>query len=479
MKCILFLFLIIIVSTTCTKAQRQLTERQKRTLEAKEAGGEVLEQYKAELLAELKGKDERVYHEVAQAFYELGMEAMMDSIWTVVKNKFPRGEYARNLAVTSVYDEEDPVEKEKKYKSWLKRFPPEKLGEDIIYDYACSDVSAGYAKDGNLEKALDYVKAIKHKGWRGEGYSLTARFLDMKGYPEQAAMLYKMAIDNVEQLKKEQNKGDLQVAMFGYPTYLSSYADVCYRLGRWEDALDAMEKLPLARRDATYVELLLKADRPLEAFLFLCEQVRNGNSDAKQLKELQELYVKLNGTERGLTAYLEEWQRVNEKRMKQEVAESMISLPAPDFTLTDVEGKEVKLSDLKGKVVILDFWATWCGPCKRSFPAMQKAVEKFKDDPQVEFLFIHTWERDENATEAATQFLKDNGYTFHLLMDLKDPQTKTNPVVKSYNVSGIPAKFVIDPQGNIRFKVTGASGSDEKMVAELTQMIEMARQVTL
>ena len=260
---------------------------------------------------------------------------------------------------------------------------------------------------------------------------------------------------------------------------MSSYADVCYRLGRWEDALDAMEKLPLARRNATYVELLLKADRPLEAFLFLCEQVRNGNSDAKQLKELQELYVKLNGTERGLTAYLEEWQRVNEKRMKQEVAESMISLPAPDFTLTDVEGKEVKLSDLKGKVVILDFWATWCGPCKRSFPAMQKAVEKFKDDPQVEFLFIHTWERDENATEAATQFLKDNGYTFHLLMDLKDPQTKTNPVVKSYNVSGIPAKFVIDPQGNIRFKVTGASGSDEKMVAELTQMIEMARQVTL
>ena len=479
MKRILFFFLIIIVSTIGTNAQRKLTERQKRTLEAKEAGGEKLEQYKAELLAELTGKDEEVYHEVAQTFYELGMEKTMDSIWTLVKKRFPKGQYVRNLAIQSIYDEKDPVEKEKKYQAWLKRYSPKRLGEDIVYDYGRVDVGAAYAEQGNVDKALEYANAIQHKGWRGEGYSLIASYLNKSGYPEQAAMLYQMAWKNAEQLKEANDKGNMGIAMMGYPSYLAAYADVCYRLGRQDEALAAMEKLPFKRRNFMYANLLTEANRPLEAFVFLWEQVRNGNFDANVLEELKALYVKLNGSEQGLEFYLEEWRRANEEKMKQEIAKSMISQPAPDFTLTDVEGKEVKLSDLRGKVVVLDFWATWCGPCKRSFPAMQKAVEKFQDDSQVEFLFIHTWEKEENATETAVKFLKDNGYTFRLLMDLKDPQTKANPVVKSYNVSGIPAKFVIDPQGNIRFKVTGASGSDEKIVSELTLMIEMARQADL
>ena len=156
----------------------------------------------------------------------------------------------------------------------------------------------------------------------------------------------------------------------------------------------------------------------------------------------------------------------------------MISMPAPDFTLTDTEGREVTLSKLRGKVVVLDFWATWCGPCKQSFPAMQKAIDKFRNDPNVEFLFIHTWEREKNATEAAVKHLKDNGYTFHLLMDLKDKEIRSNKVVKSYGVTGIPTKIVIDPQGNIRFKVTGSSSRVEEVVNEISLMIEMARKGT-
>ena len=477
MKKILLLLLLVGYMVCSSTAQRQMSERQKRTQEAKVAGGELLEKYKAGLLTELKGNDEQVYHEVAQAFYELGMEKTMDSIWTVVRKKFPRGTYARNTSVNTIYNEKDPVKKEKLYQAWTKRFPVEKLGEDVVCDYARYDVGAALAQAGQADKAMDYAKAMATKAWRGEGYSGIARALLQGGHLEKAAGLYKMAIENVEMLQKENDPG-ARFAAIGYPAYLSEYADICYRLGRKAEALEMMEKLPVDRRPSAYAEALAEAGRPMEAFLCLLDKVRGGNFDANLLQKLKSLYVVMNGSDKGFDSYIEGLRKARAEQKRQEVAGSIISETAPDFTLTDTEGKTVTLSDLRGKVVVLDFWATWCGPCKRSFPAMQKAVDKYKNDPDVVFLFIHTWERDEHATESAVKYLKENNYSFRLLMDLKDPDTKANPVVKSYGVKGIPAKFVIDPQGNIRFKVTGAAGSDEEIVDEVSQMIEMARKTS-
>lgn len=160
---------------------------------------------------------------------------------------------------------------------------------------------------------------------------------------------------------------------------------------------------------------------------------------------------------------------------------SITNQPAPDFTLKDSEGNTVRLSKLRGKVVVLDFWATWCGPCKRSLPAMKMAVDKYKNDPDVAFLFIHTWENGspEAACKTAEKYLNDNGFgDFHLVMDTKDPKTKVNNAVSAFGVKGIPAKFVIDKEGKIRFELTGFSGTNEDAVAELSEKIELARKAT-
>ena len=106
---------------------------------------------------------------------------------------------------------------------------------------------------------------------------------------------------------------------------------------------------------------------------------------------------------------------------------------------------------------------------------MQQAVNKFKGDKEVEFLFIHTWESSKKPVEDATAYLKDNNFDFNLLMDLKDASTNKNPAVTAFDVKGIPAKFIIDKEGYIRYKGSGFGGGDDELVAELTALIEAVK----
>jgi peroxiredoxin/tetratricopeptide (TPR) repeat protein len=139
-------------------------------------------------------------------------------------------------------------------------------------------------------------------------------------------------------------------------------------------------------------------------------------------------------------------------------AQLAVTKKAPDFTLRNMDNQNVSLSDYRGKVVLLDFWATWCGPCRAELPLFQKLMGTFKDDPSVAFITIST----DITAEVVKNFCKENKYTFPVLMD--------KGTTAAYGVQGIPVLFVIDQDGKIRYKHVGFDPStnfEDLMIKEI------------
>ena len=137
------------------------------------------------------------------------------------------------------------------------------------------------------------------------------------------------------------------------------------------------------------------------------------------------------------------------------------TVEAPDFTLTDQYGNTHTLSDYKGKTVFLNFWATWCGPCQREMPDIQKLYEAYgENEEDLVVLGVANPKTDTNpmnqdvSQEEVEQFLSDHGYTFPVVMDT------TGEVFAYYGISAFPTTFMIDANGNVYGYVPGAMTGD-------------------
>ncbi|WP_164491741.1 TlpA family protein disulfide reductase [Staphylospora marina] len=139
---------------------------------------------------------------------------------------------------------------------------------------------------------------------------------------------------------------------------------------------------------------------------------------------------------------------------------------APDFTLNTLDGKTVTLRNAQGKPTVINFWATWCPPCRDEMPHFQKAYERYKD--KVRFIMVNetSQERDESRVK---QYVEEHGFTFPVALD---PEKNNRTVgLDDYRLPGIPVTVVVGPDGKIQHRLVGGMSAEqvERLMQTITQ----------
>lgn len=432
---------------------------------------------------ESRGKlTEAGYNTLIQWYSRDKRKEKADSLTAAMKAAFPDGNWKKSELSMNFNKEKDAAKKLEMYNDYIAKYPRTEDNKLLIDNFK-TQLANAYAKAKDYTAFNQWNKELSKATQASNNNNIAWAMAEAGENIEEAKKMAAFATGwaKNEMLKPTEKKPDYSTAKqwaeqrrYQYAMYADTYAFILFQTGDFKTGLPYAKDAAAASKfkNAEYNErysMLLEKVMPAATVKTEIEQfVKDGVASSKTKELLKKIYTAEKKSEAGYDEYLAKLEMAAKLKKKEELAKTQTNDPAPKFSLKDMEGNLVSLDGLKGKVVIVDFWATWCGPCIASMPAMKTAQEKLKARGDVEFVFVDTWETVDNKTQNASDFMKKNNYPFHVLMD------DENKVVGDFKVSGIPTKFIIDKTGNIRFKAVGWGGNDDALIDEVNTMVELA-----
>lgn len=393
----------------------------------------------------------------------LGEKVAADSLAALLRQRFPTGIFVRSEHVQAIQQAKGFREKSNLFAHFMQQFPePATAGSpDYAYTQLYQQMSMAAIENNDTAAAYAYMTLLRNKQDLLGVYNKTALYYRQHQQPELAMAWAQKGVPATD-TSSSYGEWDayLMVASLYYDkqAYASGlpYAATAYAHTKSKDAA------------VLYVQLLIAAGDNAAATSLLETAVKNGTASVKMKSQLEGLYEKINNPV-PFAQYLAGLRPAADTNLRRELKESMLREKVTAITLRDTAGKEVKLSDFKGKTVVLDFWATWCKPCIASFPAMQQVMQRF---PEVVFLFIATFETGD-ALQKVKQFSREKSFPFRYLIDEPLKGESNYKAFTHFKVPSVPYKIVLDKQGDIRFRSGGFLGNDDALITELSTMIRL------
>lgn len=397
-----------------------------------------------------------------------------DLFKTSYREKYPQGRWVQREEIGKIYKAGGLSEKIKFLEEFESRYPS---GTDLSYIYGF--IIGEYIKEGSYALALDYLNALNGAPWNERPvFAAVNSIKEIENDESQELIeiitksvnIYRQEFEQpgtpkppliITSVWRDNRAAKLALALDALGTATRLAGNISDAVLYYEEAYNLSNKSDKLINEH-FAAALVKGGSMIRAKEVLEKSIQSGAQSPKMEVILEEVFIAIHGSDENYTSYYSNLKSSGMISKKAKIEAKLVTEKAPAFTLLDTDGNEVSLSDYEGKIVIMDFWATWCGPCKASFPAMNEAIDKYKNNDQVKFLFVNTLEKSKNKLQAATDYLNSGGFDFHVLMDDMDK------VAHAYQIGLLPTKVFIDGAGDIRYRSSGFRG-----VIDLLEEIEV------